>query len=192
MRPALACCALPLALFIACKRSADDDTSTPPDDTDTHGDDTDTHGDDTSPPEFPDDPSPFTISVTGAMQEQLVFDSPTCYQRLGSTQLRVFWRNGQGQHVFFLLAELMSGFEGPGTYDATNTSPDGKLQEEAGGYGRYFYTDPAQGDEVSITVVGAEEDRLWGSFTISGMHDPHGAAIQLSPMPVPIWCPVLN
>lgn len=188
MRPSFLVCALPLVLLVACKRPADDDTAAPDD---TSGD-TDTDIDDTGSGEFPADPSPFTISVTGATQQDLVFDLPTCYQRLGSTQLRVFWRNAAGQHHFFLLAELMEGFEGPGTYDASNTSPDGKLQEEAGGEGRYFYTDSALGDTTSITVEGLEEDRAWGTFTISGMHDTSGGSIQLSPMPVPIWCPELN
>jgi hypothetical protein len=177
-------CFLVCALGFACTPPVDD--SARPEDSD------DTTPDDTGPAEMPADPSPFTVTISGALERDLVFDEPDCYQPLGSANLRVFWRNSQGAHVFFLLAELMGDYAGPGTYDASNAAPRARLQEEAGGHGYYFYSDPASGDAVTIEVEVAEEDRAWGSFTIDGMHDGEGGAIQLSPMPVPIWCPVLN
>ena len=170
-----------------------DDTGTPPEgdtDTDTDADtDSDTDADVGT---FPDDPSPFTVTVSGAYEGSLVFDDPTCYYPLGSTQLRVFWRNGAREHVFFLLVELLSDFEGAGTYDDSNASPRAKLQEEAGGTGYYFQSDSGQGDQVSLTVQLDEEDHVWGEWSVSGMHDTSGGAITLEPSVIPIWCPELN
>jgi len=158
-------------------------------DTDTDADtDTDT---DTDVGTFPDDPSPFTVNVTGAYTGSLVFDDPTCYYPTGSSQLRVFWRNEAQAHVFFLMVELLSGFEGDGTYDQ-EAGLRAKLQEEAGGKGYYFGSDSAQGDEVSMTVYLDEEDHAWGEFSISGMHDTKGGTISIDPTVIPIWCPELN
>ncbi len=169
-----------------------DDTSDPAEgDTDTDTD-TDTDSDtDTDPESFPSDPSPFTVSVSGAYSGDLVFDTPTCYYPKGSSQLRVFWRNGSGAHVFFLMVELLSGFEGEGTYDET-MGLRAKLQEEAGGYGYYFASDSSAGDTVSMTVSMDEEEHVWGEWSVSGMRDNHGGIVTLDPSVIPIWCPELN
>ena len=169
-----------------------DDSAAPEGDTDTDADadtDTDTDTDTTG---FPADPSPFDVTVSGAYTGTLTFDDPTCYYPEGSSQLRVFWRNEAREHVFFLLVELLSGFEGAGTYDDSNTSPRAKLQEEAGGSGYYFQSDADQGDVVSLTVQLDEEDHAWGEWTATGLHDTEGGAITMEPTVIPIWCPELN
>ncbi len=186
-------CLAALLLVGACF-SKDDSAEPPEGDADTDADaDTDTDTDtDTAPPEFPDDPTPFQITVSGAYTGTLSFDEPDCYQPVGSTQLRVFWRDGGGSHVFFLLAQVMTGFEGPGTYDATNANPEGRLQEEAGGTGYYFYTDASKGDSATITVDWVGEDVIWGEFTIDGLHDTSGGSVTLEPSTIPLWCPTVN
>ena len=152
----------------------------------------------TSDTDIPDDPSPFTLTVSGAYDEDLVFDSPSCTWPYGSANFRVFWRNGNGDHVFVLVAELLGSFEGAGTYNETDHGARVKLQEEAGGSGGYYALDADQGDTTSITVDYAAYDDLedagiaWGEFTVSGMHDSSGGQVQLSPNTVPIWCPTVN
>jgi hypothetical protein len=182
-RPATLICLLGLALG-AC---------TPKDDSNNGGDDT---GPDTSPPvdtsDFPDDPAPFDVQVSGAYEGTLTFDEPDCYYPTGSSNLRVFWRNADGAHAFFLLVELLGDFQGAGSYDGGNSDPRARLQEEAGGTGNTFASDSGLGDTVTFLVEQLEEDRAWGEFTISGMHDGQGGAITLSPSTLPIWCPVLE
>jgi hypothetical protein len=167
--------------------SKDDSGPEPEGDADTDADtdgDTDTDG-------FPADPSPFTVNVSGAYTGSLEFDQPTCYYPEGSSQLRVFWRNEAQAHVFFLLVELLSGFEGEGSYDE-GMGLRAKLQEEAGGSGLYFASDSAAGDQVSMTISMDEEEHAWGEWTLTGMRDNAGGTITLDPSVIPIWCPTLN
>jgi hypothetical protein len=151
-----------------------------------------------SPDDIPEDPSPFTLSVSGAYNGDLLFDSPSCTWPYGSSNFRVFWRNSSGAHVFVLVAELLGTFEGPGTYNETDHSARVRLQEEAGGSASYYAVDSAQGDRASITVDFAEYDDLkdegiaWGEFTVEGMHDSSGGLIEVSPTTVQIWCPTVN
>ena len=81
---------------------------------------------------FPNDPSPFDISISGDETLSLRFDTSTCTHQQGSANLRVFWRNASDQHVFVLVAELMGGFDGPGTYISGQSQGQVrvKLQEE--------------------------------------------------------------
>lgn len=202
---------LALCLVLACNGGTTDDTGT---EEGTGGDGTGPgeggengeggpgdEGTDTGPTndsDIPDDPSPFTLTVSGAYNGDLVFDSPSCTWPYGSANFRVFWRNSSGDHVFVLVAELLGSFEGAGTYNETDHGARVKLQEEAGGSGSYYALDADQGDTTAITVDYAEYDDLkdagvaWGEFTVSGMHDSSGGQIQLSPNTVPIWCPTVN
>jgi hypothetical protein len=188
LRPVLYLALLSLPALSAC--FGKDDSATPPEgDTDTDADvDSDTDSDTTG---FPADPSPFQVTVSGAYEGTLVFDDPTCYFPEGSTQLRVFWRNEAQAHVFFLLVELLNGFEGEGSYDDT-MGLRAKLQEEAGGSGYYFASDSAAGHQVSMDVHMDEEERIWGEWTVTGMNDGAGGAITIDPSTIPIWCPELN
>jgi hypothetical protein len=138
---------------------------------------------------MPADPRPITLHVHGFTELTLVFDAPTCGVTQGAPTFRAFWRNGEGEHVFVLVAEVIGLYTGPGSYDSSMGRVDAKLQEEAGGSGAYFATDTT--DTTSITVDGQDDTRAWGEFTVSGMHGGDGA-ITLDPSTIPIWCPVLN
>ncbi len=139
----------------------------------------------------PSDPTPFQIVITGALEETLSFDQPTCTQQVGSNNFSMIWRDESRSHYFFLAASLLGDLDGTGTYDYSNSSPTFKLQEEAGGQNRYFYVDTAQGDDGSLTLDYLDEEKAWGEFSFTGMHGSTGA-ITGDPMPVPIWCPSLN
>jgi hypothetical protein len=203
---------LPLILTLACsggdaEDSAHDESggesggSTAGDGGGEAGDEGDDGGADTGPlgpDDLPPDPGAFTLSISGAYSGDLLFDTPSCTWPYGSANFRVFWRNGSGDHVFVLVAELLGTFDGAGTYDETNHSARAKLQEEAGGSASYYAADAAQGDAVTITVEHAEYDDLedagiaWGEYTLSTMHDSSGGQIQITPTTVPIWCPTVN
>jgi hypothetical protein len=188
LRPVLFFALLSLPALGAC--FGKDDTGTNPEgDADT---DTDADGDtDTDPTGFPADPSPFEVTVSGAYTGTLSFDQPTCYYPEGSSQLRVFWRNEAQAHVFFLLVELLNGFEGEGSYDES-MGLRARLQEEAGGSGYYFASDSAAGHQVSMEVFIDEQERIWGEWTATGMNDGAGGSITLEPSTIPIWCPEIN
>ena len=173
---------LPLALLAACKGSDPHDSAPIDTDPDTDVVETDLPND----TGIPDDPRPISITVSGAYTGTLVFDEPSCTWTESIPNFRAFWRNGSGQHVFVLLAEVLGSFAGPGTYDETMPTTRVKLQEEAGGQGLFFSSEG--GDTVAITVTGLEEGQAWGEFSFSGMAD---GGIQVEPQPVPIWCPEL-
>ena len=141
---------------------------------------------------MPADPSPFTLTVSGALQASLTFDSPSCTWPAGSSSFRSFWRSSTGEHAFVVVAEIVGDFQGAGSYDAAGGSASAKLQEEAGGEGHYFALDPNEGDSLTITIDYAdqEEQSVWGEYSLSGMHGD--GAITIDPQPIPIWCPGLN
>lgn len=132
------------------------------------------------------DPSPWTLTVSGALEQEIVFDQPTCSRPNGSANLRQFWR-GAG-HVFVLKVELMGVVDGAGTW----TEADGvraTLQEEAGGSGAYFAAGPADAIELVIESLDDDAGTAWGTWTVSGMADTAGGTITLAPQPLPVWCP---
>lgn len=140
---------------------------------------------------LPDDPSPFTLSVTGAMTDDLVFDDPSCTWTEGAN-FRMFWRNKADEHVFVLGADVLGVFASPGTYTPDMGTVRVILQEEAGGTMRYFASDTSQGDIVSITVDAVSEDEgAWGEFTFSALHN-EAQEITATPQPLPIWCASIN
>ena len=144
-----------------------------------------------APDGLPADPRPLTINVTGVLTQSIVFDQVTCTHPLNSSNFRIFWR-GSG-HVFVLKAEVLGDYAGPGTYSSADTNTRASLQEEAGGSGNFYTVDTAQGDSVSFDMEAHDTDaaEAWGSFTVSGMHGAEGT-IQIDPMVVPIWCPVVG
>jgi hypothetical protein len=145
--------------------------------------------------DFPADPTPFTLSYSGADSGSLVFDEVQCTWPPGSSNLRVGWRNASDEHVFVLLIDLLGVFDGVGSYSSDESSNvRARLQEEAGGSGANFVVDSAQGDLVSITVEGADQEagQVWGSFDVATMHDLSGGMISLDPGTFPIWCPSIN
>ena len=82
---------------------------------------------------------------------------------------------------------MLGTYTGIGSYDSSTARAT--LQEEAGGSGLYFTADSNAGDTVDVLIEGDEDNQIWGSVTLSGMHDISGAAISLDPSTVPIWCP---
>lgn len=169
-----------LLVLLACFADKDDDD----DDDDETEESSPTES--TAPTGFPADPRPIELEVTGAYEATLVFDEPTCTFLDTQPNFRAFWRNGAGDHVFVLIAEVLGAYTGPGTYDQTMPTTRVKLQEEAGGYGLYF--GPEGDDTASITVTAIENGQAWGEFSFSGLAN---GTVQVAPQPVPIWCPEL-
>lgn len=152
--------------------------------------DTDTDTDtDSAVDTLPPDPSPFTLTVSGAYDAQLTFDQPSCQALDGAPNFRAFWRNAAKEHVFVLVADILGVYAGPGSYDETMGRVAVKLQEEAGGSLAYFYT--GEGDTVLITLEAVTDTEAWGDITVSGMQGDQGA-ISITPQPIPIWCPALD
>lgn len=142
--------------------------------------------------DMPDDPSPFTLSLSDG--STLLFDQPSCQHFRGSTNFRAFWRDASRNHNYVMTLQIMQTFEGAGTYDNSSHRVDVKLQEEAPQTGApTYWTDGDQGDTVSLTVTYIDEDIAWGEVEVSGMHDPaSGGAVSVTPSTLPIWCPDLE
>ncbi|MBN2493989.1 MAG: hypothetical protein JXR96_05310 [Deltaproteobacteria bacterium] len=141
-------------------------------------------------PALPPDPTPLSITFSGAIDETIEFTLPSCiiYPRPADVNFRHFWRHPD--HNAVLIVEVLTVFEGVGEYDQSMGRVLVKLQSEAGSpYDFFFQTDTGLGDSVSVSVEHADpEGALWGSFTFSGLHGD-GNAVTASPLPVPLWCP---
>ena len=139
----------------------------------------------------PQPPESFSISLSGAETETLLFDTPTCQIPDAAPNLNVYWRNGAGTHKFVLRMMLRNSFEGAGEYDNQNHDLTITLQEEAGGQARFYQTDTAQGDSASMSLQVFEEiigePVTYGTATVTTMHN--GAdSITLNPSEIPVWC----
>ena len=137
---------------------------------------------------MPDDPRPFTITVSGDYTGTLSFDEVSCSNPLGSSNFSIFWRDSSDSHFFVLVGQMLGTLDGTGTYDASAVTV--KLQEEAGGNGNYFASSAS--DTVSFTIDHIDEQNedvrtAWGSYTVSGL----SGAVSFSEA-VPIWCPSIN
>ena len=163
-----------LSIFISCLGSKIDSAT-----------DLDSNDSSTEDTGYPSDPSPFTISISGAATETLVFDDPTCASPTGSTNMRMFWRNKSDAHVFVLLAEILGDFNGAGTYTNPEFRANIKLQEEAGGQARYFASTDAS--QVEITYEIADENFIYGSATALKLYNGE-EELNVSPNSFPIWC----
>jgi hypothetical protein len=91
-----------------------------------------------------------------------------------------------------LIAEVLTVYDGPGTYDQSMGRVQAKLQSEAGSPYNFFYvTDTTQGDTFTLVVENADiRHGVWGEFTFSSMHNGSDS-ITVTPQPVPLWCPDL-
>ena len=163
-----------LPLLIACGDKDQTDTSTE-----------DTSIEDTTPTR----PDSIVLETSGSENLSLIFDTPTCQIPSAAANFNTFWRNGIGTHVFVLRVMLRGDYVGPGTYDTTNDSLLVTLQEEAGGQGRYYAVDEAQGDSASIELNTDPSDRnlVYGTLTVNSLHSTDGA-ISISPTEIPLWC----
>lgn len=141
----------------------------------------------------PTKPDVITIQTTGSENLSLMFDTPTCQIPSAASNFNAFWRNGTGAHVFVLRVMLRGTYEGPGIYDTDNDSLLVTLQEEAGGQGRYFAIDGAQGDFASIELKTDPSDRnlVYGTLNVESLHSTDGA-IAISPTEIPLWCDAEN
>lgn len=170
-----------LPVLFACGGKSDTATPTPgtPGGTTTTGSTADTG--------LPDDPRPLQITFSGDLNETLTFDAPTCsnYPYPAFTNFRAFWR---GPHNVVLIAEVLSDFAGPGTYDTDTHNLRVKLQTEAGSTYSFdaFDVDTSQGDSATMTVDWVDAI-AHGSFSFTGMHSATGT-LTADPATIPIWC----
>lgn len=183
-----------LSVLLGCSSPGDDpqplgdgagDQDGPQGDSGTHntGDTGDTGG--TGGTGLPGSPAPFTVTVSGALEQAITFTESSCSRPNGSNQLRQFWRGRD--HVFVLRVEMLNSVEEAGTF----TEADGAraaLQEEAGGSGSYFTAGPGDAIEMVVESLDDEADEAWGTWSVSGMTDSSGGAITVSPLPLPLWC----
>jgi hypothetical protein len=138
---------------------------------------------------LPASPAPFTLTLAGDLEQELVFDAPDCSHLEGSTSFRQFWR-GEG-HVFVLIIEMVGTFPeeaAPGSW----TAADGarvKLQEEAGGSGHYVQSAPDDATLV-MTLDGfdLDADQVWGEASVGPLSGAETGTVELAPQPLPIWC----
>lgn len=144
--------------------------------------------------EAPEEPAPFTITISGTDNESLVFDSPTCQIPDAAPNVNVYWRNQAGSHKFVLRMMLRNDYDPEvEEYSIANNELSFTLQEEAGGQGRYYVADSTSGDSGTLSLFVYEEiigePTVWGEAVIETMHTPStGASITLSPSTIPVWC----
>ena len=166
-----------LILFLACTSSKDVDTSQElPTDTNTQED---------TGPQYPQNPSPLTITVSGVYQQTLIFDEPACSSPAGSSNMRMFWRNKNDAHVFVLVTEILGDFDGEGVYSSADVRANIKLQEEAGGSGLFFGSNTSSNVVIEYDLY--EDNFISGSATIDTLSSNDGE-ITISPSTYPLWC----
>ena len=168
-----------LFLFFSCTSGKLTDSS------DDNSGSTDTNQSSDTASVYPDNPAPFSITVSGAQSRDLVFDEPSCSSPMGSNNMRMFWRNSNDAHVFVMVTEVMGGFEGAGSYSPPDFRANIKLQEEAGGQGLYY----GSGDDSGVTITYdiSEENFVSGSATFTSLQGNDGD-ITISPSTYPLWC----
>lgn len=169
------------ALLAGCGGEEPDDKERPPREADSGEEDSGAGDTGLGPEDMPADPSPWTLRTSGSASLDLLFDTPSC-TRQGSNY-RQFWRTADGSHTFVLIAEVLGDYVGAGTYDNATYRVAVKLQEEAGGEGRYFAT--TADDTAALTVTFDDGASIWGEFTTTGLDS---GAVTLSPASLPVWC----
>lgn len=168
-------------LALACK-GGDVEEDSPPE-SQISSDDSAQHSDPLTAEDLPADPSPFTLTLSGAWPTTLVFDQPSCSSPVGSSNLRVFWRGSN--HVVVLVLNILGTYQGAGDYTEAEHGLRVQLQEEAGGSGYYFASEP--GDAINASVLFDDDNVAWGEYSFSTLHSDSGD-ITISPTTIPIWC----
>lgn len=149
--------------------------------------------DTSSEDEAPQEPEAFSLTITGLMNETLLFDNPTCQIPDAAPNINIYWRNQASSHKFVFRMMLRNDYD-PAVSDYNNESNNLSftLQEEAGGSGRYFATDFAAGDQASLALEVYEEiigePTVWGNATVATMRNPTDGSITISPSIIPVWC----
>jgi hypothetical protein len=140
---------------------------------------------------IPSPPEPFEITISGTDNETLSFDTPTCQIPEAVPNFNLYWRLSSGAHKFVLRVFINADYEGAGEYDNSTHNISIRLQEEAGGSGRFYQSDLEQGDEVTGTIETDEGDTIWGTINIASMHNSD-SSITLQPSSFPVWCSAEN
>ena len=144
-----------------------------------------------SPPDtgidIPDPPGPFSLSISGTDNETLTFDAPTCQIPEAVPNFKLYWRLSSGAHKFVLRLFINADYQGAGSYDNGSQNISVRLQEEAGGSGRFYQTEAENGDNVSLAIETDEDGMVWGEVSLSSMHNGE-SSINISPSSFPIWC----
>ncbi len=135
----------------------------------------------------PTQPDSVTIQTSGTESLSLMFDTPSCQIPSAAPNFNAFWRNGGGAHVFVLRVMIRGDYTGAGTYTSSDNELLVTLQEEAGGQGRYYALDEAQGDTATVTLNTDTEGIVWGTLTVNSLHNLDGS-ISISPTEIPLWC----
>jgi hypothetical protein len=146
-------------------------------------------GEELTSEDMPANPSPFTVNFSDG--NSLEFDLPSCSHYRGSSNFRMFWRNEARTHVYVMIIEAMSLFDGVGSYSSNDGTVRVKLQQEAGGTGgaSAYKADGTDGGEVIVTVDYLDEDIAWGEASITSIHDTtQDVPVTVTPTTFPIWC----
>jgi hypothetical protein len=116
-------------------------------------------------------PQSFQLAIDGTSTHNLTFSEHDCSNN--NNQIRSFWRGSN--HVFVLIAEIMSDYEGVGNYTTENSTVRVKLQEEAGGNGSFYQ---ATDDDISIDVQFVGSEGTSGMVFVSTLE---GGSLTLDP-----------
>jgi len=165
---------LALALVLGLGGCKGDDT----DDTD------DTGGDDTGNiTELPPDPTPWSLSISGAESVDFSFTDGQCWQFDGSGDFRQRWQDNVANWV--LTIEVIDEYEGDGVYDETEGARATLIHNVA--QSSVYQT--AAGSHAITVDMGLDDGEVAaGTVTISGMTDTTLGSVTLTPDMVPIWC----
>jgi hypothetical protein len=146
-------------------------------------------GEELTPEDMPANPGSFTVTFSDG--NSLEFDLPSCSYYRGSSNFRMFWRNEARTHVYVMIIEAMSLFDGVGSYSSNDGTVRVKLQQEAGGSSgaSAYKADGSDGGEVIVTVDYLDEDIAWGGVSITSMHDTtRDVPVTVTPTTFPVWC----
>ena len=170
-----------LLLLIACRGDKNEDTAIDTGTQITSEDSAETGSTTPEPPE------PFQLTISGTDNESLSFDTPTCQIPNAVPNFNLYWRLASGAHKFVLRVFINADYVGAGEYENSTQNISVRLQEEAGGSGRFYQSDLAQGDAVTASIETDDDNNVWGTVSISTMHNGE-SSISLEPTSFPIWC----
>lgn len=180
---------LPLA---GCPTPGGDDDDTTDADDDDSSDDDDAGDDDDSSPAFPASPLPFTLQLSGGLDEAVTIDTfGSCQNFGGGMDFRQQWG---GQNSWALRIQVTGSYPGagqgggPGTY----TQDDGVLVTLLRNVanGEFFQAGANTAHTATLVMEGDDGTNAWGAVTIDGMTDTAaaGGTVTVTPDAIPVWC----
>ncbi len=167
----------------------DDDNDDVANDDDSAGDD-DTGDDDDSVPTFPPSPLPFTLQLSGGLDEAVTIDTfGSCQNYTGSSDIRQQW---VGSGSWALRVQISGTYTGVGSYDET-TGVLVTLQRNVAN-GEFFQAGANTAHTAALVMEGDDGTNAWGSVTVDGMTDSAaaGGTVTLTPASIPIWCQTIQ